>query len=188
MGIAYDESSGDRFLVRLVARHAPATGKLLPGDVILRARDAMGTWEGFEQLRDGMWGFGVLGTPVTLTVQRGEQIQEITIQRGLVQEFDSTMAEFSDSWLRWMARETPDLHMRDQLSSSPRVIRWRTMLRIPQRMPCIKPLPCGASATSCAWMAGKIVEWWGVEDALSMYRQFGYRLVEPGKDVIIRSI
>jgi hypothetical protein len=29
---------------------------------------------------------------------------------------------------------------------------------------------------------GKIVEWWGVEDGLTLWRQLGFRITEPARE------
>jgi SnoaL-like polyketide cyclase/PDZ domain len=180
MGVMLDDSSGDRLVIRQVAAHAPASGKLMPGDVIIAAKDGERTWQGFDQLSQGMWGFGILGTSVTLTLQRDGQTREVTIQRGLVQEFDVPREDFLAAWQHFYTSEMPDLHI---------VIDWIFASGDQVAYYATNTATHVKYKTSAVWSecnimrleGGKIVEWWGVDDALSMYRQFGFRLVEPGK-------
>jgi uncharacterized protein YutD len=65
LGIFPDDSSGERLVIKSVHPSGPAAGKVQAGDVLLRARDANGDWEGYEQLREGLRGQGKLGTEVT---------------------------------------------------------------------------------------------------------------------------
>ena len=98
LGLFPEESSGERMVVKSVAANAPATGKVQVGDVLVRASDANGTWESFDQLRTGLWGQGMLGTPVTLTLQRDGKTVEVTLKRARVEGFDNRLSDFYETW------------------------------------------------------------------------------------------
>jgi predicted SnoaL-like aldol condensation-catalyzing enzyme len=180
MGIRYDDSSGERFLVNQVAPHAPASGKLFKGDEILTVRDGNKTWQGFEQLSEGMWGFGAIGTIITITLQREGQNQEVTIQRGLVQDFDMTVADYAGDWQRILTRDTPDQNVEIDriIAAGDQVAYYATNTATHTKH---KRSAVWSECNIMRLEGGKIVGWWGVEDALSTYRQFGFRLVDPGK-------
>lgn len=180
LGIMHDKSSGQQVAIKMVAANAPATGKVQVGDIVLRASDGSRVWEGFESLRAGMWGLGVSGTTLKLILLRDGETIEVTIVRGRVEGFDSTMAESLDVWLFYMTHEVPDLHTEINyiLADGDRVAYFATNT--------------GTNAIyhqSAVWTEcnilrlenGKIVEWWGVEDLFSMRQQFGYQMVEPAK-------
>lgn len=178
LGLFPDDSSGERLVVINVAANAPAAGKVLKGDVLLRASDASGTWEGFEQLRTGLWGQGVLGTPVTLTLQRDGKTIDVALMRGRVEGFDSRLPDFLESWRHFLQEEMPDLHteINQILAAGDRVAFYATNTGTNQLY--------HQSAVWCECNIlrlenGKIVEWWGVEDALSQWRQFGYKIQAP---------
>jgi predicted ester cyclase len=178
LGIMHDDTSGERVEIKLVAANAPATGKVQVGDIVLRASDAYGMWEGFERLRDGSWGLGVLGTEVTLTLLRHGEMIDVTLQRGRVEGFDNILSDVIDGWQHYLTHDVPDLHSEINLilGSGDLVAYFATNT--------------GTSAIyhqSAVWTEcnilrlenGKIVEWWGVEDTLRMQHQFGFHLVEP---------
>src|SRR4030042_2187698 len=66
MGVMTDDSSGVKVIITVVYPGSPAEGKLMAGDEILRAFDGERTWKTFDELRQGMWGQGALGTSITL--------------------------------------------------------------------------------------------------------------------------
>jgi len=180
LGIMHDDSSGERLEIKMVAANAPATGKIQVGDIVVRASDGSRVWETFESLRAGMWGLGVVGTTLTLTLLRDGETIEVTIVRGRVDGFDSTLKESLDGWLFYLTHEVPDLHteINHILADGDRVAFYATNT--------------GTNAIyhqSAVWTEcnilrlenGKIVEWWGVEDLLSMRQQFGFHMVEPVK-------
>jgi predicted ester cyclase len=181
LGIIPDDSSGERIVIKRVAPDGPAAGKVQAGDVLLRARDEKGDWEGYEQLRTGLWGQGKLGTELTLTLLRNGETVEETIVRGRVQGFNGTIAEFKDSWQHFLETEMPDLHTEINLilASGDLVAYYATNTGTNTLY--------GQSAIwpECNILRlenGKIVEWWGVEDTLTEWRQLGFRITEPVKE------
>jgi len=182
LGFALDDSSGVQHVILSVADNGPASGKLQVGDVLLRAHDAYGTWEGYEQLHARVWGQGKLGTPVTLTVLRDGETIEVPLVRGRVEGFHNTIAEILSLWQHTVLSEMPDLHTKINqiLGSGDRVAYFATNT-------CTSTLYHQSAVwTECNIVRledGKIVEWWGVEDGLSQLRQFGFRMTEPEKEL-----
>jgi len=182
LGIMHDDSSGEHISIKMVATNAPATGKIQAGDIVVRASDASRVWEGFESLRAGMWGLGVLGSTLNLTLLRDGVAREVAIVRGCVEGFDCSMAELLDGWLFYLTHEIPDLHseINHILAAGDLVAYYATNT--------------GTNAIfhqSAVWTEcnilrlenGKIVEWWGVEDLQSMQQQFGFHIIEPVKSL-----
>lgn len=182
LGFVLDDSSGVQHVIKSVAANGPASGRLQVGDVLLRAHDAYGTWEGYEQLRTRLWGQGKLGTVVTLTVLRDGETIEVPLVRGRVEAFHNTIAEVLDLWQHSIRSETPDLHTEINLilGSGDLVAYFATNT-------CTSTLYHQSAVwTECNIVRlenGKIVEWWGVEDGLSQLRQFGFRMTEPEKEL-----
>jgi hypothetical protein len=180
LGIVADERSGEQ-VIQSVAANGPAAGKLQAGDVLLRSRDANGTWEGYQQLRSGLWGQGKLGTEVTLTFLRNGETVEATLVRGRVEGFDYIMAEIWDIWKHFLSEEIPDLHTEiDQIFASGDRVAYYAINTATNAI-----YHQSAVWTECNIMRlenDKIVEWWPVEDLLSQWRQLGYRIIEPVKE------
>jgi predicted ester cyclase len=179
LGLFPDETSGERLVIKSVAANGPAAGKVQIGDELLRASDANSTWEGYDSLRTGLWGQGKLGTEVTLTLLRDGETLDVTMARGRVEGFDSTLADALPDWKYYLTEVMPDLHTEiNQIIADGDFVAYFST-------------NTGTSNTyhqSAVWTESgilrlensKIVETWVVEDQLSMWRQFGFRIQEPG--------
>ncbi len=178
MGIMPDTSSGNKVIVRKVNPNSPAGGKLMEGDEILRAKDDGHSWSTFEELRNGgLWGQGVIGTPITIFVRRGNEEKEIQITRGLVKGFEFTndlhkpgMQEFFKDWPDVKARLVNVLEAGDMLAFHAefegRNVRY------------------GRSAVwsefgFVRFKDGKIMDWWNSDEEVSTLRQLGFSIREP---------
>ena len=179
MGIFPDDTSGEKVVIKQVAKNSPAAGVLQIGDELLSASDATSSWQGYKQLRSGLWGQGRFGTPVKVTLLRNGQKTEVTVTRGRVEGFNSTLEQVIDMWLYFFREEMPDIRTEIQqiFTSGDLVAYYATN--------------SGTSSIyhqSAVWSEcnilrlenGKIVEWWGVEDTISQWRQFGFQIAEPG--------
>ena len=178
LGLYPDETSGERLVIKSVAANSPASGKVQVGDVLLRASDADGTWEGYDQMRTGHWGRGKLGTEVTLTLLRNGETLDVTMARGRVEGFDSIMADVLTDWQYYLSEVMPDLHTEiNQIIADGDFVAYYAT-----NTGTSKIYHQSAVWTDCNILRlenGKIAEWWGVEDQLSMWRQFGFRVMEP---------
>ncbi len=70
LGVLSDDSSGNHIVVTAIAPAAPADGILEKGDELLKVMDGERTWETLPKLQHALWGQGIPGTPLTVTVQR----------------------------------------------------------------------------------------------------------------------
>jgi len=182
VGIFPDDSSGEQLVIKNVASHGPAAGRVQVGDVLLRATDAYGTWEGYDQLRTGLWGQGKLGTEVTLTFLRNGESVEITLMRDRVEGFDNIIADVCDAWQHYLLKEMPDLHteINHILASGELVAYFAT------NTGTSSIYHQSAVWTECNILRlqnGKIVESWGVEDLFRQWRQLGFRMMEPVREI-----
>jgi predicted SnoaL-like aldol condensation-catalyzing enzyme len=169
---------GGKVLVRLVAPGGPAEGFVLPGDEVLEAADAQRTWTGFEALKAGLWGQGIIGTKVVLQLRRGEELLEATIERGLVAGFDQHFGAIRDAFIHYLEDEARDLNVTIQ-----HVIEQGDLVAVY----VINRATSTEYNRQAVWAecdlfrvaGGKIVESWGVEDGQSWMRQQGFRFLPP---------
>jgi C-terminal processing protease CtpA/Prc len=84
IGAMNDDSSGNKVVVQEVYKGGPAEGKLMVGDEIIRVYDGEHSWNTYEELRHGgLWGQGIIGTPLTVWVRRDNAEHELHLTRGL---------------------------------------------------------------------------------------------------------
>jgi len=177
MGVMTDDSSGKKVTIRAVFPGGPAAGKVMVKDEIIRVFDGERTYETFEELRESLWGQGVLGTPITIWMRRDNIEHEITLKRGLVQSFEYSY-DFLESGFREFYKDWPDLktHLVNAIESGDLVAYHAENQGTNTRYGC-----------SALWaefgfvhiQGGKITDWWSVEDTFSQFKQLGYSIHEP---------
>ncbi len=178
MGLMYDDSSGDRIIIRSVAPGSPAEGNLHEGDEIVRARDGERSWNSFDELRmGGLWGQGVIGTPVTVWIKRGNVEKEVTLTRGMVQGmlFPYKMLE---TGLRSFLKEWSELHTR-----LVNVIEANDLVAYQLEAQGQNAL-YGRSAVWSEYgfvriQDGKITDRWSSQDTIPLFRQLGFTIQAP---------
>jgi len=178
MGFTSDFSSGVKVVVGAVAPGGPSDGVLMPGDVILRVQDGERTWDTFAQLRKMDWGPGCIGTSVHLKVQRGVQVLEYDIPRGMIQGFDLEYTALVPL-IRWFYEEefTEFTASVDSLIEENDLVAYRVTNRAVNAQ--FKRQAVWMECGFCRVKDGKIVEWWSVEDTRSQEKQLGYRSLPP---------
>lgn len=177
MGVNSDDSSGNKVIVQVVFPGSPAEGKLKVGDELLRVFDGERNWTTFEELRQGIWGQGVIGTTITIWVRRDSSEHEISIKRGLVQgfEFPYTIIE---PGTREYFKDWPDLKARlVNVIESGDLVAYHAEYQG-------RNVKYGRSAMWAEFgivriQGGKITDWWSVEDTFSQFKQLGYTIREP---------
>jgi hypothetical protein len=146
-------------------------------DEIIRVFDGERSYETFEELRESLWGQGVLGTSITIWMRRDNIEHEITIKRGLVQSFEYSY-DLLESGFREFYKDWPDLKTRlvNAIESGDLVAYYVENQGTNTRYGC-----------SALWAEfgfvriqdGKITDWWSVEDTFSQFKQLGYIVHEP---------
>jgi len=181
LGFFPDDSSGERLEVKTVVPNSPATDVLQQGDVVLRASDDNESWEGYDQLRTGLWGQGKLGIEVTLTLLRSGETIEAIIKRGRIDGFYLPFATLQDVWRKFLLEEMPDLKTEIiQIMASGDLVAFYAANTGTSTI-----YNQSAVWTECNILRikdGQIVEWWGVENTLSQWRQMGFQIREPQKE------
>lgn len=178
MGVMPDISSGNKVIVQKILPGGPAAGKLMEGDEILSVVDDGHTWNTFDELRNGsLWGQGVIGTPLTVRVRRGNAEKEIPIVRGLVQGFEFPY-ELQEPGMREFFKDWPDVKSRllhvieaDDLVAFHGEYQGHNV----------------RYDRSAVWSEfgfvrfkdGKITDWWNSDEEVSTLRQLGYSIREP---------
>ena len=177
MGFAPDYSDGAKVTVQHVNPGSPAEGKLMVGDEILRVADGERTWETFEELRSPAWGQGVVGTSVTMWVQREGVEHEITFVRGMMPGFEFPyhlvepgIGDWIQDWPEYETRlvqvlEAGDLVAYHAENEGHNARYGRSAVWAEFGMVRVRD--------------GKITDWWSAEDSFSLYKQLGYFIEEP---------
>ncbi len=178
MGLMTDDSSGNQLIVKAVAPGSPANGKFMVGDEIIRAQDGDRTWNTYEELRHGgLWGQGVVGTPLTVWVRRNGTETEIGLRRGIVSGFEYTYP-MAETGIRQFLEEWPDLKTRlvNAIESDGMVA-----YHVENQGQNVR---YGRSAVWTEFgfvriQDGKIIDWWNSEDSIPQYKQLGFIILVP---------
>ena len=116
-----------------------------------------------------------------LTLLCSGEIIEATIKRGRIDGFNLPIETLLDVWRHFLLEEMPDLKTEIiQIMASGDLVAYYATIT-------------GTSMIynqSAVWSEcnivrlenGKIVEWWGVEDTISQWRQMGFQIREPQKE------
>jgi predicted ester cyclase len=183
LGLRWDEKPGEKLVITAVAEKGPCYGKLMAGDEAVRIQDEHGIAETFEQLKNGFYGLGRIGTPVSITVRRGEKLLDFTAIRSRIEGFDNVMSDDQLEGIRKFFTEIiPDYkaEIKVILEDGDKVAIYLISSGTSQEFHASAVWP------ECSiWRLenGKIVETWGVEDNLSWNLQMGYQLKEPVKEM-----
>ena len=178
LGLNFDDRSGDKVVLMDIAPNGPAAGSLQAGDEVVRVIDGAKTWETFKDLKSGLWGQGVMGTPITFTVNRAGKLMDIPLKRGRVDGFDLVLSTYIDVWRDGTLKDWPDLK-----------VEIKRIFGEGDQVACYS-IDSGTNQEyqrSAVWSEvsiyhlkdGKIVEMWGVEDGFSQMKQLGYQIHEP---------
>ena len=178
LGFNNGGSSGEHLVITEIAPNGPAAGKLQVDDELVRVKDADKTWETFRDLKDANWGQGVLGTPLTVTVNRAGKQLDIQLERGRVEWFDLKLSANIEAWKDSTLKIWPDINSEIKL-----------ILAEGDLVACYS-INSGTNQEyhhSAVWdecdiyrlKDGKITEMWGVENALSEMKQMGYQIIPP---------
>ena len=181
IGVAPDDSSGVKVILQTIVPHGPAAEFLKAGDELVRISDPENTWESFQDLKSGLWGQGVIGTPLSITVRRDGKLHEYHITRSRIQGVEIKVSE-RINMIRDYSKIWPDLKEEIDLifGSDDLVAVLSTISGTNQ------DFHHSAIWTGCTiyrLKEGKIVEIMGVEDSYAQMMQLGYMIREPQREV-----
>jgi predicted ester cyclase len=158
--------------------NSPAAGILQVKDEIVRAVDAEKTWETFQDLKSGLWGNGVMGTSVTVTVKRDGKLLEIPLKRGRIEGYDMKLSTSIEMSRDYILKYWPDIHAEIKM-----IIGEGDLV-------AIYMINSGTNLEyhhSAVWdetdifrlKDEKIIEMWGVENSYASMKQLGYQILPP---------
>lgn len=181
LGVNFDDTSGDKFILSHIAPGGPADGNLQLGDELMRAQDGDHIWENPEELRKGLWAQGLADTEIALTVRRNGVLLTIPLIRRRIDAFDLKASDIfmvnNPYWVKYW----PDVKMeiREIFGSGDMVACYGINAGIHQEY-----------GRSAIWgeldlfklKDGRIREIWVIEDAYSQLKQLGYQILEPVRE------
>ena len=180
MGIEADDSSG-RVVLTHVAPNGPATGHLQVGDELIRVTDPDRTWESPADLKNGLWGQGIIGSPLTVTLRRDGKVIYIHLERGPVEGRKVKVSSMIELWQHEMDVTWPDFKVEIK------------MLFEKDDLVACYTVNGGTNQhhhKGALWgeldilrlKDGKIIDIWAIEDRYSMLKQLGFTITEPVKE------
>jgi SnoaL-like polyketide cyclase/PDZ domain len=183
IGVAPDDSSGEKIILQTILPNGPAAGFLQPGDELVRAADADEVWETFKELKSGLWGHGVAGTTVTITVRRDGKLLEFHLKRGFIEDAALKLSERINAIRSW-SKTWPDLKEEINLifGAEDLVAVFSTLNGTNQ------DYHRSAVWSGCSIYRledGRIVEIMGVEDEYTQMKQLGYLIREPQPEITV---
>jgi hypothetical protein len=178
LGFNTDDRSGDRVILTEIAPNSPAAGKLQTNDEIVRVVDAENSWETFQTIKSGMWGQGVSGTSLTLTINRNGKRMEVPLKRGRVEGFNIKISSLTEIWRDYFLKYWPDL-----------IGEIKMLIEDGDLVACYL-INSGTNLEyhhSAVWdecdffrlKDGKITEIWALENTFVLFKQLGYQIREP---------
>ncbi len=178
VGLRLDVSSGQHVIVRSPVQGGNASAVLKTGDEIIQVSDAQHAWTTFQEIKDGVWGQGIPGTPLTIVVRRNGQTLELRLERGIIPASDEKLCEYLEIWRNDKLQNWPDLKCEIQtIFEKDDLVAFFAVDRGTN-------LEFGRSAIwsecdICRVKDGKIAEMWVVEDVFQQLTQLGYTIREP---------
>ena len=81
-------------LVNFVFAGGPSDGKMEMGDEVLSVQDGVDLYQSFDDISSLAWGWGEVGTSLTLRVNRGGEELDVEITRGVIKGLGVRLDEF----------------------------------------------------------------------------------------------
>jgi predicted SnoaL-like aldol condensation-catalyzing enzyme len=177
-GLKLDNSSGDKLTIVGTVPGSPADGVLLPGDQIIWVSDGKNTWDTYQQLIGSSWGSGYAGSFLTFRVLRGAETHEIQLVRAFVEGMTWSLAEQREGFRYYLTELCPDLKITVEhiLAEGDMVSAFITNQGT---FTDYNRQSIWNSFDLLRFKDGKIVEFWGVDDGLTLQKQQGYRIEPP---------
>ncbi len=181
MGFGIDTSSGDKVMVTQVYSGGPSAGKLEVGDEIISVQDGDDLYQGFDAIVHHPWGWGEVGTSLTLRVNRAGEEMDVEITRGVIKEFGMRLEEFKDNWEFFVKEKRRDtkveiVHLIEE-GDMVACLRMDSGIDVDFNRQYLVP-----HTEFFRMKDGKIVQNWFFGDNLAFHRQMGFKLEEPVKE------
>ncbi len=178
VGLRPDFSSGQHVIVKSLVPAGHAAAVLKAGDEIIQVSDAQHTWATFQEIKNGIWGQGIPGTPLTIVVRRNGQTLELHLTRGVVPASDEKLSDYLDIWRNEKLQNWPDLKCEIQLifEKDDLVALYAVNTGTNQEF---HKAAIWSECDIYRVRDGKITHIWGVEDSFQELAQLGYEVREP---------
>ncbi len=178
LGLRTDLAIDGHIVVSGLVPGCSAEKVLKVGDEIIRVSDEHRAWETYEEIKNGIWGQGVPGTPVAMTVLRGGQTLDLQLERGFLPAVDLSFADYIEVWRADQTKNWLDLKSEIKLIFEK------------DDLVAFYAVDTGTFKDyhrTTAWgecnifriQDGKITEMWGVADTYIQLTQLGYEIREP---------
>jgi predicted SnoaL-like aldol condensation-catalyzing enzyme len=182
LGVNFDGSFAEKFVLVSVSPNGPAFGHLQIGDELVRVRNGAQTWETMEEFRNGQWSMGWVGAEIILTVRRHGNLVTIPLRLGYIDQLDAKLSEIQQVVIPYLQQYWPDLkiNIRQIFGAE----EWVAVYAVNH----------GTNREynrSATWgemdmfrlKDGKITEVWYVEGTLDELKQLGYQIHEPIREL-----
>jgi predicted ester cyclase len=178
LGFRPDLDLEGHFIIQGLIPEGNAVKAMQIGDEVLRVADEHRAWETYEEIKNGIWGQGIPGSAVLVTVKRGEQILDLRIERCFLPAVDVLLADFLPMW------------QADQLKNWIGLKSEIQLIFEKDDLVAFYAVDTGTNKDfqrTAAWgecnifriKDGKITEMWGVMDSYMQLTQLGYQITEP---------
>jgi len=177
-GIYVDTTSGEKCVVTYVASKGPSDGHLETDDEILSIEDDTNSWNTYAEVREGLWGHGLIGSEVRFKVLRKGKTVEAVLSRGLIEGFDLSYDYFKEDFKKFLLEEYPDLELEiNNLIQEDDLVAYSVTMKGTDTEYNRQAIWTESGFYRLA--DGKIVEGWGDSNEYTRMKQLGYQIIPP---------
>ncbi len=181
LGINFDGSSDEKFVLTQIAPNGSAYGHLQIGDELVRVKNGDQTWETIEEFRNGQWGQGWVGAEVILTVRRHGNLVTIPLRLGYIEQFDVMLSEVQNTVIPYLQQYWPDLRM--EIKQIFGADDWVAVYAVYHGTSLeYKRSAIWGEMDMFRLKDGRITDIWSVESALDELKQLGFQIHEPARE------
>lgn len=178
LGLRPDLDIDGHIIVQGLVPQGNAVKVMQVGDEIIRIADEHRAWDTYEEIKNGVWGQGIPGSALVVTVKRGEQTLNLRVERCFLPASDILLVDYLPMWRADQLKNWLGLKSEIQLIFEK------------DDLVAFYAVDTGTNkdfGRAAAWgecnifriKAGKINEMWGVADSYMQLTQLGYQINEP---------